>query len=308
MAKFTEDIPTLTTTVGATGDDLRHLRHYKILLSILVAVLLVLTFTRSIDDLGQRYNDAAFKRAFVTFAIARGLNGLISVAQGTEVALQPAGLGLVFAPGQIFDPINDLVEQFAHVMLIATTSLGAQKILMQISAWWGMNAMVLVAALLVMWVLWWPQKFSRRIRSLVFRSALVIVFLRFVLPVVTIMNEYTFDIFLAEQYQASSQMLDDTRDEIQAINEVKPQSDGTTATMSFIDRLSQFYENTTRSISLGDRISRYKEKLSHASEHAINLIVVFLLQTVLFPIAFVWLGFGAFKFLSRQLRPPRAME
>ena len=75
-----------------------------------IATLLVLTFSRSIDDLGQRYNDAAFKRAFITFAIARGLNGLISVAQGTEVALQPAGLGLVFAPGQIFDPINDSTQ------------------------------------------------------------------------------------------------------------------------------------------------------------------------------------------------------
>ncbi|HEC13124.1 MAG TPA: hypothetical protein ENI80_07720 [Acidiferrobacteraceae bacterium] len=308
MAKSTKDIPTLTTTVGATGDNLSHLRHYKILLSILVTALLVLTFSRSIDDLGKRYNDAAFKRAFVTFAIARGLNGLISVAQGTEVALQPAGLGLVFAPGQIFDPINDLVEQFAHVMLIATTSLGAQKILMQMSAWWAMNVMVLVAALLVMWALWWPQKFSRRIRSLIFRFALVIVFLRFVLPVVTIMNEHTFEIFLAEQYQSSSQVLGDTRDEIRAINDVKPRSDGTSAATSFIDRLSQYYENTTKSISLDGRISRYKEKLSHASEHAINLIVVFLLQTVLFPIAFVWLGFGIFKFLVRQLRPSRPVE
>ncbi|NOZ11565.1 MAG: hypothetical protein GXP09_11055 [Gammaproteobacteria bacterium] len=307
MAKSTEDIPTLTATVGATGDNISHLRHYKILLSILVAALLVLTFSRSIDDLGERYNDVAFKRAFVTFAIARGLNGLISVAQGTEVALQPAGLGLVFAPGQIFDPINDLVEQFAHVMLIATTSLGVQKILMQISAWWAMNVMVLIAALLVMWALWWPQKFSRRIRSLIFRSALVILFLRFVLPVVSIMNERTFDIFLAEQYQSSSQVLDDTRDEIQAINEVEPRSDGASAT-SFIDRLSQYYENTTQSISLGDRISRYKEKLSNASEHAINLIVVFLLQTVLFPVAFIWLSFSTLKLLARQLRPPRRLE
>ena len=136
----------------------------------------------------------------------------------------------------------------------------------------------------------------------------MIVFLRFVLPVVTIINEHTFNIFLAEQYQSSSQVLDDTRDEIRAINEVKPRPNGTSAAASFIDRLSQYYENTTKAISLDGRISRYKEKLSHASEHAVNLIVVFLLQTVLFPIAFIWLGFSTLKLLARQLHPPRSVD
>ena len=44
------------------------------------------------DRLGESYAEAAFARALVTFAAARTLNGVISVAQGTELAVEPAGV------------------------------------------------------------------------------------------------------------------------------------------------------------------------------------------------------------------------
>ena len=55
---------------------------------LLAAVLSVLPV---LDDQARSNYDALFQRAFVTFALARTLNGVISVVQGTELALQPAG-------------------------------------------------------------------------------------------------------------------------------------------------------------------------------------------------------------------------
>lgn len=81
-------------------------------------------FTGVLDDVGRETAEQAFSRALVTFAIARTLNGVISVAQGTEVAVEPAGVGVNFAPGEVLDPINDLVERFSSVMLVATSVLG----------------------------------------------------------------------------------------------------------------------------------------------------------------------------------------
>ena len=66
----------------------------------------------------------------IAFGLARALNGAISVIQGTELELHPAGVGVSFAPGQLIDPINDLVERFSWLMLASSTSLGVQKILM----------------------------------------------------------------------------------------------------------------------------------------------------------------------------------
>ena len=128
----------------------------KILWTIIAAVGVALALTGLADDTSGEYADEAFKRALVTFAIARGLNGVISVAQGTEVAVEPGGVGVNFTVGQILDPINDLVEQFSSVMLVAASSLGLQNILLDMTAWWGMTALFVLAAMYLVAATWWP--------------------------------------------------------------------------------------------------------------------------------------------------------
>lgn len=109
----------------------------------LVAVALAVLGT--LDTWAGREVDAALGRALLAFALARGLNGVISVVQGTQVALEPGGLGVTLTPGEILDPVNDLVEQFSTVMLVASASLGLQKLLLGISAWWPLTLLMALA-------------------------------------------------------------------------------------------------------------------------------------------------------------------
>ena len=115
----------------------------KITLTLVAIVTAALAWSGVADGLSDDYADEAFKRALVTFAVARTLNGVISVAQGTEVAVEPGGVGVNFTVGQILDPINDLVEHFSSVMLVATSSLGLQNILLNMTSWWGVSAVLL---------------------------------------------------------------------------------------------------------------------------------------------------------------------
>jgi hypothetical protein len=89
----------------------------KLLLTVLYVLLVLVNQAGPLDDRSRDYTKQGFKRALVTFAVTRGLNGIISVAQGTEVAVEPAGIGLVFTPGQILDPVNDLIERFSWIVL-----------------------------------------------------------------------------------------------------------------------------------------------------------------------------------------------
>ena len=68
----------------------------------------------------------------VAFGLARTLNGAISVAQGTEIALQPAGVGVTLTAGEVLDPLNDLVERFSLLALTATISLQGQILLTEL--------------------------------------------------------------------------------------------------------------------------------------------------------------------------------
>ena len=89
---------------------------------------LLLAFT--IDDNAKKLVDESFKQAVIVFGSAKALNGVISLAQGTEINLP----FVVVAIGQILDPINDLVEQFSLIMLASLVSLGIQKILLRKTA------------------------------------------------------------------------------------------------------------------------------------------------------------------------------
>ena len=128
----------------------------KIIWTIVAVLVAALAASGFADSRSDAYADEAFKRALVTFAVARSLNGVISVAQGTEVAVEPGGVGVNFTVGQILDPINDLVEQFSSVMLVAASSLGLQNVLLSMTGWWGVTIVLVLAALFLIVRTWWP--------------------------------------------------------------------------------------------------------------------------------------------------------
>ena len=74
-------------------------RHW--VLSILLLLAVILSSVSSVDRVAEADHKALFQRALITFALARTLNGVISAVQGTELALQPAGVGVTLTPGQI---------------------------------------------------------------------------------------------------------------------------------------------------------------------------------------------------------------
>ena len=253
-------------------------------------------------------SSTAFSRALITFAVARTLNGAISVAQGTEVAIEPGGVGVNFTVGQVLDPINDLVERFSAVMLIATSSLGLQNILLRMTMWWGTTLALVLAVLFALVVLWWPKLDDSRLKPVALRVLLVTVFLRFAVPILVIGSNVVFDTFLAAEQAAASQALDATRSEIEQINEdvATPQSeadadaDADAEDQSVIDRLGSMLNSSLDAMNISDRLERLRDRVSNVSEHIINLIVIFLLQTIILPLVFLWLFIELLKLLASR--------
>jgi len=79
----------------------------RIIITVLGLGLLLIAQLGSLDEAGVVHTEKGLSRALVTYGISRGLNGVISVVQGTEVAIEPVGVGMTFTPGQILDPVND---------------------------------------------------------------------------------------------------------------------------------------------------------------------------------------------------------
>ena len=266
--------------------------------SLLAVAAIAGSFSGLVDDTGRHYGEQAFKRALVTFAVARTLNGVISVAQGTEVAIEPAGVGVNFSVGQVLDPINDLVERFSAVMLVATSSLGLQNVLMRISSWWGISLFLAGAAALAVAALWWPRLAGGKVELFALRILLLSVFVRFAVPFLIVGSNVVFDNFLAAEQAAATGALEATRVEIEAISE--DTAPAVAEDQSLVDRLGSMLDDSLRSIDVGDRLEALQERVSNASEHIIDLIVIFLLQTVILPLVFVWVFVELLKALATR--------
>lgn len=270
--------------------------HKKALLTILVAAAVALALFRPMDQLGGEYIDSAFERALLGFAIARGLNGVISVAQGTEIAIQPAGVGVNFTPGQILDPINDLVERFSWLMLLASSSLGVQKILLAVSGWIGLGILLALAAGFFLLTQWTRIVSNKTVKRFAARLFFCVLLLRFLMPLVALGNEWFYQQFLAEQYQQSSEQLENVRDRIGEINHEVMQSDpAEKSSGALVDKARQLYRSALKQIDFERRLEDYKVAVQDISENAINLIVVFSMQTVVLPLLFLWVAFALLR-------------
>ena len=276
----------------------------KFLLSALFAASAGLAYSGYLDSKGVEYTEQGLTRALLAFGIARGLNGVISVAQGTEIAFQPAGIGVNFTPGQILDPVNDLIERFSWIMLAASASLGMQKTLLAIASWPYFNHVLCAIFAAFAIAVWLPLLRSQAGRYLL-RFALVFVFIRFAIPLVSISSEWVFNEFLEPQYQEATTELEATAQNISRINQATQQDYVDQDDPSFLDKAKQFYQSATRTFDIDGRIEQYKSAATETSKYAVNLVVVFVFQTIVFPLLFMMMLWQFAKSLLRLGRSPR---
>ncbi|MEA3370244.1 MAG: hypothetical protein U9Q40_02820, partial [Campylobacterota bacterium] len=151
----------------------------KIFISIVLVLVLVMSLALGVDESAQELQDAAFERAMVAFGLAKGLNAVISLIQGTELSFTPVGVGLNFSVGEVLDPFNDMVERFSWVMLFASVSLGIQKILLVLSSKVFMQVALVLSVGLSLLFIWLKQLNNSLLLSYALKLLGLILLLRF---------------------------------------------------------------------------------------------------------------------------------
>lgn len=264
--------------------------------ALVIIVLAALAWTPWIDRSANDYYSEAFSRALITFGIARALNGVVSVIQGTEVSLHPAGVGVTLAPGELVDPINDLIERFSWVMLASSTSLGIQSILMEISAWWGIAAIVTLGA--VVWLLLIKK---RRWRRVALRFFLLALFLRFAVPGMVLLSHGIYEMFMADDYAAATTSIEKTREDLEEMVDQDEIARDGNEDAGFMQSVGDWFADKANALNVRERLTLYREKMAGATEHFLRLAAVFVLQTIVLPLLFLWVFGRALKNIGTLL-------
>lgn len=269
--------------------------YYKIIATLFLLLLAYFSITKLFDEYGEQYTDEGFQRSLVAFAIAKTLNGAISVVQGTEVAVEPAGIGLILTPGQILDPVNDLIERFSWVMLVCTTSLGIQSVLLAIFSSSAFSMTVAVFMFLLIVFVWLQPVTSSVMKNVVYRLVAFLIILRFFIPLMAITSDGLYKAFLEPTYQESRQQLEQSNTTIANMSKDNQQMPKETQDLSWLELMSRNIDSAIDSINVDKQLERLKAEADSLTNHIIDLIVVFTMQTILFPLIFIWLAMKLIK-------------
>ncbi len=292
------------------------LQQLRSVLSVALAGILLAAWLGPLDTRAIENVDDGFKKALLSFGTARALNAAVSLVQSTTFSATPLGLGVSISPGQVLRPINELIAQFADLMLAASIAFGVIKVLIAIgSSWWISLALSIAAG---GWV--FAKWQSGQAPHFLSRCLLGLLFIRFAIPVVFVATTAISERFLAEDYSTSQKALEINTAKL--VQEASPgdapaasdgwwggikdkfgSADGIKKWMA--DKVSppppsSLAQNDS---SIGARVAGLKSFATELTGHIVKIIVVFLLQTLVIPLLLLWMVYKFMRLLVLRASP-----
>ena len=255
-----------------------HIGRRKMWGVLILALLLALVWFRPLDTVAEQYTESGLKRAFATFAAARAMNATISVLQSIQI-----GAGASIQLGAVLDPLDDLVEQFSAIMLAATLSFATQRLLIDVSGAWPVSALLTV--LFLAWGVFYLK--NRASPGWLPRLALGLLCLRLTVPTIALGSEVTYQLLLASKYEASQAQIKSAE-----VPDVEVQ-----AGEGFAERIKRWWAQST---DIGTKIETLKTKAGGWVEHIVRLAAVFIVQTIVLPLLFLWAMLWLYRVLSAR--------
>lgn len=177
----------------------------KILATLVVLFLIMFSWIGDLDKYSDEYTSNAIVEAGSAYAVARGINAVVSILQTSTINV---GMGVEgsITIGEVLDPLNDLIERFSQVMTVALSSLVLQKLLLIITANKLFSSLLtLLGALSILMI--WKSKIG--FNPIILKLFILLVVVRFSLGFAVLANSAVDHMFLSKQIEESSAKLND---------------------------------------------------------------------------------------------------
>jgi len=269
------------------------IKHKIIFSSVGILIAISLFFFPAIkfpilDATADNYFNEAISKAGVAYATCRIVNASVSVVKESSLELEPAGIGVSLAVGQVLDPIDDMTERLSDVIVTAITSLGVQELAYEISV--KLAPPVLSVFIFVLTILiWFNNKKIIRLQKTTIRIILIIIIARLCLPISSTANEFIQKDFFDEKISNAKQELEFSTAELDKLAEIAlPEVNGFKGTIENSASLLK-----QKSIELKNAFIATKNNMESIIKNLLNLTFlyagVFLIQVIILPLLTFWL-------------------
>jgi hypothetical protein len=240
-----------------------------------------------IDSAADTYFKDSITKAGASYGISRVINATVSVIQESSIGLEPAGIGVSLAVGQIADPINDMVERLSHVLVMAIASLGVQELAYEISITLVPQFAAVLLALLSL-LIWLDSERIDRFQRVLLSVLVIVAIARFCLPVSSLANELLQQTFFEEKIIEANETLTASTAELDALEVATgPHLDGF---MGTIGNTAVFIKE--KSVDLKNVIQVIAKNKDAIIENLLRLtflyLGIFVIQVLVLPLLVFW--------------------
>lgn len=239
------------------------------------------------------------ERATYAYAAARALNATISLLESVEV-----GAVLSLQPGQVLEPVNDMIEQFSDLILIALASVGVQEILVKVLhdvSWTYLLPLALAPALVAPFCKNWKT----RLNQLSFAFVSVVIASRLLIPAIALGGHAITENYLRSDLDQALQQVETVRQKTAEavrssprVSQPLPPEITTPSSSIFSKPAPRPGDNTVlpdwdtvKGLADSDRLIAL---LNNIPERIVTLITIFAFETLALPLIvimiFLWLG------------------
>ena len=260
--------------------------------SVVILVIFAIAMSQLLErTLVWNYQEDSITGAFTIYGIARALNAAISMLQGTDISVVVVSVSI----GELLDPINDLIERFSWIVMMAIASLGIQKVLLSVVVSKAANLLIAAVVAGYLAALWYKP--FAKYRSVSFKAICILFFIRFSLSMVFICN-YALDVYyFSDQKNTAQAALVETQTVIED-NAVLAAENNANESDSFLDKVKKTFSETKEGFSsVQNKVSDITGSVESSISSLLDLIVFYILQTVLLPIAFLFVFYKALRLM-----------
>ena len=199
-----------------------------------------------------------------------------------------------------------MVERFSWVMLVASVSLGVQKLLLILSTKVFLQVAIGVSVFFTLLFMWMKKLQDSAFFSFSLRVLFLLIVLRFGSVLFVYGSEMFYNSVLKPEYVSSSKVIEQTKQELQEmqnknkeiINSNKTDKVKKKAKWYELD-ISSKYEEIKSQLNISKQLESLQGSIEEASKNIISLITIFVVQSVIMPLLFLWLFILSVKWIFR---------
>lgn len=259
-----------------------------------------------LEKSGQSYLLETSKQVGIAFATARLLNGMLSMIEELEVSAE-LGVGASMSPGEILEPLDDLVERFSIVMLINFVTVNGLLLLGTIGKIIGLTLIVPLGVFLFIASLWGSRNVRTAMAVAGYKMVVLGLFLYILVPALGAGSFLVDQIILKEkQVQAQQKMPEFVRQKVE--DHTQTDQINHPAESGFFD-IFRFANEIKNNVSeLKDQLSQIRSSLPRIIESITEQIIVFVLKSIVLPLIFLLVILRLYKWLTGDSRVSQSIE